>query len=306
VKIVKKNLVVEIANIRTNLFVRKALDANRKKHFEDLVGEIVALQNQGKTPDSQLLENVRPMLVTPAYEVLGNGKLRYLPDTPYYEGVDGRHRHWAWTAHGVKETTVMVAEYETYIELISEASKANLGGSMPPTPEDRKHTVRTLVQAGASQREVAEAIGFTIGMARRMVEQAKAEINRARLIDALDEYRLGNTPLPQIAAKHRVDEDKLRELLGVSSRKGKKKLKELHTQLTATAKGNAARRSKLFASLMDKYQDREVTVKQLRQVFKHLHDTLARQEKHVKEWESRFESLIRGGNGAQSEKRESA
>ncbi len=305
-KIIKKNLVVELEKIHTNLFVRKALDANRKKHFEDLIAEIVALQNQGKTLDPQLLDNVRPMLVTPAYEVLGNGKLRYLPDTPYYEGVDGRHRHWAWTVHGVKETAVTVAEYETYVDLISEASKANLGGSMPPTPEDRKLTVRNLVQAGASHREVAEAIGFTMGMTRRMVEQAKAEINRARLIDALDEYRLGNTPLPQIAAKHRVDEDKLRELVGVSGRRGKKKIKELHTQLTATAKGNAARRSKLFASLMDKYQDREVTVKQVRQVFKHLQDTLARQEKHIKEWESRFEAAIRGGSQDQNEKKESA
>ena len=45
-KITKKNLVVGLEKIRTNLFVRKALDQNRKRHFEDLIGEIVLQQAQ--------------------------------------------------------------------------------------------------------------------------------------------------------------------------------------------------------------------------------------------------------------------
>ena len=106
--------------------------------------------------------------------------------------------------------------------------------------------------------------------------------------------------------KKGVDEDALRELLSRSKRKSKKGLDDIHKGLTSMAKGSSSRRATLFKNLLDMYSDRDVKVKEVKKVFKHLNDILGRQNKNLLDWEHRFEALVRGANNGSSEKKESA
>src|SRR3989344_2931362 len=87
-KILKKSVMIPLAKVRKNLFVRQALDQDRVLSLAEVLEANQKSAKQGHKPDIE----IPAITVTPAHIVGSGGKLEYVEDTDEYDNVDGRHR----------------------------------------------------------------------------------------------------------------------------------------------------------------------------------------------------------------------
>src|SRR6185295_7795657 len=87
--------------------------------------------------------------------------------------VDGRHRIEAHELNNLADIRCEVIEAGDETALIVMAYKENVGGSLPPTPDDTEHTVMLLLEHGEAMKDIATLLRLPPGMARKYVTQVK-------------------------------------------------------------------------------------------------------------------------------------
>ena len=130
----KKIFTVKISELQINTYVRKEINQDHALMLALL------LENKVKLP---------PIQVTSALIV-----------------IDGRHRIEAHQINNLAEIEVELVDIRDENELIAAAYRANMGGSLPPTPQDTEHTVRTLLDRGMPKKDIPDSLGLPVNMVR--------------------------------------------------------------------------------------------------------------------------------------------
>ena len=145
-----KSVMVKIADLQTNMYVRKTLSEDHFLYLAELLTNGVALP---------------PIKISKQMGV-----------------VDGRHRIEAYLLADRTEIEAIILDIDNEADLVAEAYKANVGGSLPPSQGDTEHTIMKLLDLGESKKRVAELLNLPSGMARRYITdvQSKAATGKAQ------------------------------------------------------------------------------------------------------------------------------
>jgi len=252
----------KIADLNVNLFVRKGLDEDRVMVFAELI--------EAGQPIDPIVLSADGLTV-----------------------VDGRHRIEAH--HICDRTSIETTTRNDLVEeadIIAEAYRCNnTGGPLPPTREDTEHTIKLLLERKVPQTRIADMLQLAPSIARKYAQLVKSRQNRAKLVRAVSSVVEGGMTAPKAAEEHGVDLDKLREELSGKKRNKKWGVEELKRGLTARYKSLAGKNAGAMRSLLEKYEDGDVTAKQVEAIFKKFSDLQTRQARNLADWHRRFESM---------------
>lgn len=208
--------------------------------------------------------------------------------------IDGRHRLEAREYLDFKNIEAEVREITDKVKLITEAFRSNVGGPLPPTLQDTEQTIEMLLELGETRKSIAKHLRMPPAMIRKLVGNVQSRLARKKLQAAASSVTEGGLTVVKAAEQYKVDIDALKETL--SPRRNKKHgIPEIQRQLTSTYKSVSIKNSKLCKSLLEKFEDGDLTEKQTREILDHL-STLTRQTYHnVMEWKGRFNAMTNTG-----------
>lgn len=255
---------VVLKNLKVNLFVRKGLDQDHILYLAEL------MQNGVEMRDKILV-----------------GRLNGVDHV-----ADGRHRLEAYELNDITEAKAEIIEVADEVELISLAYKANdPQGSLRPSRADTEHTIMLLLEREVSQKRVADLLGLPSAIARRYVAEVKSRTSRAKLQRAASAITDGGLTLMKAAEQYEVDEGKLKELISGRRRKHKQGIAEFQRALTKAFRSISQKNAALLRSLLDKYEDADVTEKQVSGIFDHVEDLQKKSARAVADWRKRFNAM---------------
>ncbi|OGY30118.1 MAG: hypothetical protein A3F35_03355 [Candidatus Woykebacteria bacterium RIFCSPHIGHO2_12_FULL_45_10] len=249
----------KIADLTTNLFVRHTLN-------EDRVLQLAELMESGVKLD--------PIKITRGKEI-----------------IDGRHRVEVHKFLDLDEIACEIVDVKNRAEMISMAYQANLGGALPPTQADTDHTIEQLIEAGETIKRIAELLGLPAALVRKHVSTVKSRMARVKLQQAVDAVASGGLTVAKAAEKFGVDEDALRDKL-TGGRKGKSRrgIGEITRSLTHEFRSHSQRNARMLKSLLDKYEDGDIGLKGVREVFAKIKQLQKKSAHSVADWEARLNS----------------
>lgn len=249
----------KIKDLKSNLFVRSSLD-------QDWALQLGALLEAGvKLP---------PIKVTSDFTV-----------------VDGRHRIEAHELNQLDEIEYEIVSVKDEFDLIAQAYKANLGGSLPPRVQDTEHTIRLLLQRNVNGKAIGEMLGLPPSIARKYASNIRSKDERAKVQRAAMAVTEGGLTITKAAETHDADEDKVREVLGGRTRKHKKGIEEVQRGLTKLYRSLSSKNGSLMKNLFEKYEDGDVSMRQVLDVFKHIEDLNKKQVRNLLDWRKRFNAV---------------
>lgn len=252
--------VVKLEDLQVNLFVRRELDQDHVLYLAELIENGVEMND--------------PIEVTEDLTM-----------------VNGRHRKEAFELNGVTEVKVRILEFENETEMIAYAYKANTGGSLPPSQHDTEHTVMVLLERGEAKKRIGELLGLPPNMARRYINEIQSKANRAQLQRAVAAVTDGGLTVPKAAEQYGVEIEKLKEALS-GKKKGKTNgISDAQRRLTTLFRSVSQRHAHLIRGLFEKYEDGDVTEKQVREVLAHLEKLQQQSARTVSDWRKRFDAI---------------
>lgn len=249
---------VALADLKSNLFVREALNQDHALFLAELVEHGVQL---------------------PPIKITSEGAV-----------IDGRHRIEAYELNNRTKIECEVVKVATETELIAMAYKANIGGSLPPTAQDTEHTIMLLLDRGETMKRIGELLGLPAGMARKYINSVRSKISRQKLMKAASAITNGGLTVAQAAEQYGVEPEKLKEILLGHKRKHQHGVSEIQRDITKTHKSLSQRNAALIRGLLDKYEDGDVTERQVREIFAHIEQLQKRANRSVRDWKKRFDS----------------
>ncbi|HOR57431.1 MAG TPA: ParB N-terminal domain-containing protein [bacterium] len=233
-----KVIEVDLRDLRVGWFVRTGLNEDHVLHLAELIEAGTELPPINITSD---------MLV-----------------------VDGRHRIEAYKLNGLDKTKAVLVEVRDKTSLIAEAYRANIGGSLPPTPADTEHTIKLLVGSGASMKKIATLLGLPPSITRRYVGSVKAKDARRRLSEAVSAVVSQNATVEEAARLFGVNPATLQERLGGKQHgdKGRLGISELNQALTRHNKSAGQKLRSIVESAIRLYEDGDATSKEVLDLIK--------------------------------------
>jgi len=255
---------VALADLSVNLFVRKALNPDHVLALAELMAEKVEMFTRIKV-------------------AILDGKMVI---------VDGRHRKEGYELNNV---THVVVEIDTSItnetELIAAAYKANVGGALPPTTGDTEQTIALLLERGETKKQIGELLGLPAGLARKYVNTVQSKLARAKLHRAAEDVAENGLTVAKAAEKHEVDPEQLKEILSGNRRKNKQGVAEIQRMLTSQHRSMSTKNGCLLKKLLEKYEDGDITRRQLQEIIKHLEVLQRKAGRALADWKTRFEAM---------------
>ena len=278
-----KNRTLKLADIKERFYVQVNLDETRVNHFMDL-----------KTAKAEL----SPI------------QIGFLNDSEELILIDGRHRKVAYEWLGNTATDCIVKHYASEADMIVEALEANVGGSLPPKPEDITHVMELLLASGVSRREIIRKVtgrtGFPAKLVATHVRNVQNVLTQARLRRAVHAVAEGGKTIEEAAQEYDVNLERLRtELL-----KGKK-LDEnegvtnlSQAQAWTNKKVGSLNRSlaRLYGKISRDLGDGLLTLEQAEDIMEYMGKMVQRIVSSHDDWKSRI--LFRHQVKARVEKRE--
>lgn len=261
---------VKIADLKTNLFVREALDEDRVLFFAGIV-------ESGSSLD--------PIVVNRDLVV-----------------VDGRHRIEAHELNEKTEIEVKIVDIVGEENLIAAAYRANTGGPLPPTTNDTEHTILSLIEMGVRDKRIIEILGLPPALTRKYISSVRSKIGRQKLMKAATAVTDGGLTVAKAAEQYGVEIDKLRDFLaGPRKRRRAEGVAEIRRDLTTRYRSASQSNAALFRVVFRKYDEGDVTEKQIRQILKQLKGLQKRAINATTKWEARLEAKVNPGkaNGSQ-------
>lgn len=253
-------VMVKIAGLKTNLFVREGLNEGHVLYLADLI--------DGGT-------ELPPILITRDMEI-----------------VDGRQRKEAFELNKRTEIPATFVDVRDDIQLIAMAYQANVGGSLPPTQQDTEHTIQLLLRRGVPKKQIADLLGLPASMARKYVNDVQSKTARLQLQKAVTAVTEAGLTIAKAAETYGVDLDKLKEIISGRRRKHKAGVADIQRGLSSTHKSLSLKNAALVRSLLEKYEDGDVSEKQAREIFEHIEDLQKKASRTFADWRKRFEAKV--------------
>ena len=257
-----KTEMVALKDLQVNLFVRKVLHQEHVLYLAELI------ENGVKLP--------------PIKVAWLDGKLVV---------IDGRHRIEAHDVLGRTEIEVTIVEVVGETDLIAEAYRANVGGALPPSPQDTEHTVMLLLERGeTTKKRIGELLGLPSGMARRYVTEVQSKLARSKIQRAVAAVTDGGLTVGKAAEQYDVDPEKLKETLSGSRRKHRQGIADTQRALTQLYRSVSQKNASALRRMVEKFDDGDVTEKQMTGIFDHIEKLQKQSARAVTEWRKRFEA----------------
>lgn len=247
---------IAIKELKTNLFVRSSLDQDWVLQLAELIEHGVKLPPIKINKDKQV--------------------------------IDGRHRIEAYELNNITEIEYELDDISDEKELIAAAYRANCGGSLPPRAQDTEHVVRLLLARNENGKTIADLLGLPYGIARKLAANVRSKDERAAVQRAAMAVTDAGLTIPQAAEQYHADEEKVRTALGGKGRKHKKGIEEMQRGLTSQHKTLGLKNAALLRSLLEKYEDGDISVRQVNDIFEHLENLQKRQVRTLVDWKKRF------------------
>lgn len=255
---------VALKDLYVNLFVRKALNQDHVIALAELIAEKV-----------EMYTRIRVAIL--------DGKMVI---------VDGRHRKEAYDLCNI---THVVVDIDTSItnetELIAAAYKANVGGALPPTTGDTEQTVALLLERGETKKHIGELLGLPAGLARKYVNTVQSRLTRSKLHLAAEAIAEDGLTVAKAAEKFGVDPEQLKEVVSGNRRKTKQGVAEIQRMLTSQYRSMSTKNGCLLKKLLEKYEDSDITRRQLEEIIKHLEVLQRKSGRALADWKARFEAM---------------
>lgn len=235
---------ISLGDLQINAFVRAGIDENHVLFLGQLI--------EGGT-------ELPPILITANNEV-----------------IDGRHRIQAHDVLGREIIQAKIVEVNSPEEIIAMAFRANMGGSLPPSPQDIEHTISLLVESKKTAQAISELLSLPQEMVSSYVAEVKARLARKKLQDAVRDV-IDNDLAPKAAAKkHGVELDKLKAELSGNKQKSKQSSNTLQKKLTFTFKSCGGTVGKAMKTLQLLANEGDISKQEIQEIFDHIEDFLHR------------------------------
>jgi len=261
-----KTIRVKISELDLSLFVRKGLNQNHALFLGELV------------------EN--------------GTDLGAITINPEKKVIDGRHRIEAHQLNDLDEIEAEVVQIFGDAELLAAAFKANIGGSLPPSPQDIEHTIVVLLGLGETQKNVVKRLGLPVEMTRGYIKNVQSRLMRQKLQQAADSVTDGGLTVTKAADQFGVNIERLKETLSGNRKKQKKELmNEIQRNFTKRWKSLGSSNASALRRLLDKYQDGDISPEQVRAVFCKIDQLQKLSTRAISDWKKRFDCL-NGGDGS--------
>lgn len=261
---VVRTATVKVTDLKVDLFVRKELKHDWALQLGELISAGVVMKDKIRVTEDMVI-------------------------------LDGRHRKEAYELAGVKEIEVEIVRVSSELEFISEAYRANTGGSMPPTKEDTEHVVALLLNRGESMKRIAEILALPTSVARKYATDVKSRMRRANMQRAIESITEGGLNVSKAADQYGVDLDELKaQIYGVRKKKALTNgIGEMHRQLSFNQRSASQKTANLLRTLLNRFEDGDVTEKQVRDIIDDISRAQKRGVKVLSEWVKRFDAKTR-------------
>lgn len=260
-----KIVIVKVAELDTNLFVRKSLDQDRVLVLAELV------QNGTKLPAILISQNKKV--------------------------IDGRHRVECYDLCGVLEIEAEMVDVSDEGELIAMAFKANMGGPMPPTTDDIEHTVLVMLEHKIAQKRIVEILGLPPEMTKKYIKDVQSRLVRQKIQQAADAVAYDGLTVIKAAEQFSVNPDRLKEILSGNRKKQKiEAFTEVTRNLTKKYRSLGSSNASALRRLFEKFQDGDVSKQQVDTIFDKIDKLQKQSARSVADWKKRFASV--NGNGS--------
>ena len=267
----KKIVTIKIADIKVDTYVRKGLNQDHALFLASLIEAGVKLP---------------PIKITPDFNLQ-----------------DGRHRIEAHLLNGLTEIECEVISARNDLVLIGEAFRDNMGGSLPPTPDDIKHTIRMLLDRGMAKKDIPVALGLPAAMVRGYISTVESERKRQLLQQAANLIAEGEANRSEAAEKVGIKDEDLKQFLQQhNKRETKKGLKDVERNMRHLYQSFSNRVSRLMKGVQEKFEDGDISAKQVEGIFEIIDDKLKSAARLQSDRRKRFEATLNGTKETQKAK----
>jgi ParB-like chromosome segregation protein Spo0J len=212
------------------------------------------------------------------------------------ELIDGRHRKQAYTELGITEVRCELKKFNSTSDKIIAALRANVGGSLPPTPADINHTMEILLASGESRKSIIEKMSETVGFPKKLIQNhldnVQSHMAKARLIKAVNAVASNGKTVHEAAAEYGVKLETLQRNLSGKVDTNTTNVKQLKSHLSqqygSLNKSIAANLSQVIRELKDGVIESE----DAEDIMQHVNKLAARFKICHEEWVKRFASHI--------------
>jgi hypothetical protein len=223
--------------------------------------------------------------------LIENGvKLPAIKMTPDHTVVDGRHRIEAYVLNNLTEIEAEIVEFDSEIELISCAYRANTGGALPPTQADTEHTVMLLLDRNVPIKRIGEVLGLPAGLARKYVTTIKSKVMRQKLTQASFAVTESGLTVPKAAEQYGVEPEELKKILVGNRKKQKSGIADDRRNLTKTYRALSQKNAHALRGVHQRLVDGDVSLAQARDIMDHIEQLQKRAARAVSERRKRIEA----------------
>lgn len=262
IQISDRSVTVLLADITTDFYVRKQLDA-------DWALQLALMVENGVDFDAIYITRDK-------------------------KAIDGRHRIEAHEIAGKTEIKARYVDADNDAELIAFALKCNIGSGKPASKEDIEHTMQILLDRGVPKRELAATLSMLPEkVVKTYLKDLEARHNRAKLAKAAAAIVDGGLSLGKAAEQYNVDEGELKSLISGRTRRktAKNGVEEMKRTFSKTYQGQGNRTAKSISRLLEMYADGDVTHKQVLELFNHVDRLLKKGTRAIDNHRKRFEAM---------------
>jgi len=181
-----KKVTVALTDLKETFYVRTAIDHEHVSYLKGLVQTGVDLP-----------------------------RIRVNVDT--MEIVDGRHRKAAFEEIGFVDVECDAQKYASRAEMIADALKSNVGGSLPPSPADINHTMELMLSDGMKRKEIivliSKRVGFPAKLVQKHLDDVQSNLCKVRMRRAISAVVDGGAKVEEAAVAFNVKPEALKQQL---------------------------------------------------------------------------------------------
>jgi hypothetical protein len=278
-----KTIMVPVANIETNTFVRSGIDHNRI----ELMG--IAVEGGAKLP---------PVILFPAYELNSKGEISSLCNDTFFM-VDGRHRLFLEDQMFDSDkiaAQIILGGIKTEAELISLAFLLNNpDGPMPPDKYDIEHTVEELLKRKVPKKEIPAMLGLPDAVVKKFVNDVEQRLEHAKTLRAYKHVVNKGMSIPEAAQREDTTPEKVRNYIAAGRRKRKASdVESASRTISGSYKSLNSTLHMTVRILVGKYDDGDVSGDDILGILEKVEGFHTRNAKSIKDLRARFEAKLNG------------
>lgn len=208
---------------------------------------------------------------------------------------DGRHRKAALDHLNRKHAECVLVEPMEFVDQLMDAFGKNVSDSpFPPTRADIVFVMKQLLEASVPNAQIQRRfeVFYKPSHVRKLLKDAHSNVAKAKMAKAKHAVAHGGLTVKESAVEHNVEQERLQEeITGVKKRRKATSVTDIKTEITNRHRGNSQKTIGVFRDLLDKFEDGEMSEKNVLEVLLHVQRLNTDGAKRVNSWIERFESL---------------